>query len=185
LLLNVFLERPPSAQPADKTYTNTTKQDSARRRDDGGAAAAAKAVAVEIGAFATEVFGGVIVGDSIVIQCHCTIERDGSTAQNVCGGIQGDALGRENIPCEHRAGTESRGSGAGRASDAHQPIHAAANWTPTPIEHVNRRVTCGRERSPYLENEVRIGVGREVEGERSCQLSRRFKIIDARRECGL
>ena len=80
--------------------------------------AAAEAVAAEVGAAATEVLGGVIVGDTIGIQRHCSIERDGSTAQNICAGVQGDALVRENISCEHRAGTESRGI-------ADLPMHAA------------------------------------------------------------
>src|SRR5450756_1259838 len=48
--------------------------------------------------------------------------------------------------------------------------------------YVNRRAACGRERTPYLENEVPTWVAREIEIEWPCQLSRRVKTIDTRRE---
>ena len=41
---------------------------------------------------------------------------------------------------------------------------------------------CGRQRAPYLENEDRIGVALDVEGELSRQLRRRVETVDARRE---
>jgi len=92
--------------------------------------------------------------------------------------IEADAIAGNNISCKHSTGTKIRGPGAG---GAHQPIHTAI-WTPT--DHVNRRGACGRERTPYLENEDRIGIACEVESECSCQLSRRAKLIDARNKRG-
>ena len=63
--------------------------------------AAAEAVAAEVGAAATEVLGGVIVGDKIVYQRHCPIERDGPPAQNFCARIKANTVKSKNIACEH------------------------------------------------------------------------------------
>jgi hypothetical protein len=49
---------------------------------------------------------------------------------------------------------------------------------------ISRHWRCGRERAPYLEHEDRIVVALIVESERSVQLSRRGKVIDARVERG-
>ena len=143
--------------------TGAKHQQRARFRDGGGLllAAAAEAVAAEVGAAAAEVFGGVIVGDLIGIHRHRGMERDGSTAQNLCGGIQRDALIREDIACEGGAGAEGRG-----ATD--HPIYFV---TRTTIDHVNRRAVGEDERAPRLENESRIGIPLSVERERSRQQS--------------
>lgn len=115
--------------------------------------------------------------DGVGIHRHRTSSlRQGSTALNCCGGVQGDARERENIPCERSACTESRGA-------ADLPEHAdTCTVICTEIDKLNHRTACGRERAPYLKNPERIVVALGVESECSRQLSRARKKIDARRE---
>ena len=111
-------------------------------------------------------------GDHVGIQGHGTNSRQGSTGHNCCTSTQGDALVRENIPCERSGRSDSRGA-------ADLPEHVAAV---SAIDHGNRRVACRRERAPDLENELRIGVALSVESQHSRQLGRRRKSIDTRYE---
>ena len=98
------------SKPADKSHTNAAQKNSAGCRDDWSstAAAAAVAVAAEVSAAAAEVLGGIIVGDEIVCQRHCTSQRKGSPAKNLCSGIQGNARKSKNISCERSVCTQSR-----------------------------------------------------------------------------
>ena len=126
------------------------------------AEAGAAVVAAAGAAIATAVQSLEMVLVSIVTAAFCAMALP---HRIFARGIQGDALIRENISCERRAGTESRGA-------ADLPKHAVIC---TAIDHVDNRVACGRERAPDLENEERIGVALGVESECSRQLSRRRK----------
>src|SRR6202158_2284660 len=99
--------------------------------------------------------------DVVRIQRHRTISRQGSTAVNVCAGIQGDARERENASFERRGCIESRGG-------ADLPIPPIIL---TAIGQDNRRARRGREFAPYLENEDCSGAALCVESECSGQLS--------------
>src|ERR1019366_6097540 len=70
-------------------------------------------------------------------------------------------------------------SGAKRCGATDLEVYATSR---TGIVNDNRRAGCGGERTPYLENEVRIRCGPEIESEYSCQLSRRGKTVHTRSE---
>ena len=173
-----------SQAPTKRSCCKTDKAYAEHRNRPGlgnglGVAAATESGAAEVAAAAAVVEGRAIIGDGVGIHRHCSILREGSPAQNLCVGSQGDAIERENISRERSGCTESRGPGARTASDAEQPKHADI-WTA--IDHLNRRGACGRERGPYLENEDRTRIALSVESERAVQLSRRRELIDARVE---
>jgi len=117
------------------------------------------------------------VADGVGIQRHRARLRQGSAVQNGCGGGESDALQGENISFERSAGTQR-----GRTADLpeHAKVGAAIG---TEIDHLDGRGAGGRERAADLENPIGIVVALRVERKGSRQLSRRVKMIDARREC--
>lgn len=89
--------------------------------------------------------------------------------------VHGDACQRENIPLKGRVRAKSRG-----ASDLEKDV-APCHQSPC-IDLDDTRIACGRERTPDLEDELRVGVTQGIEGECARQLGRGRELIDARRE---
>src|SRR6185503_12109883 len=96
---------------------------------------------------------------------YCSL-REGSTARNLCAGVQRDGRARENISRKCTVFTESRG-GAGHPENP--GVSAAID--PTGVHH-DGRVGGNSERGGYQENEYRIDGAPGVEGECSEQRGR-------------
>ena len=111
---------------------------------------------------------GSAIGDDVVIQRHCTISRQGTSATDACAGIQRDAGKRENISRERGGCTKRRGA-------ADLPIYVRSQT----IGKNNSRAACSGERATYLKDEQRIGITQVVQRQCPSQLSGTIKMIDA------